>query len=137
MRFYDGTNQVIIGRKLHNIQATIMAPNDLDDTERDLTPIWHNNTGMVFTITEIMAWSDTDNTTVNVEVVTATNWTTRNTIDALEIATDGTGVFTVTETTITDATIAHDEIITLDFDDTDIPGVVQIVITGHFDANID
>ncbi|MGD8787709.1 MAG: hypothetical protein PVJ60_09815, partial [Phycisphaerales bacterium] len=96
-----------------------------------------NSTGMVFTITEIMAWSDTDDTSVNVEVVTATNWTTRNTIDALEIATDGTGVYHVTETTITDATIAHDEIITLDFDDSDDPGVVKISISGWFNADID
>jgi len=137
IRGFDGTNQFLVDRKLKTIQATIMKPQDLADTERDLCPIWHNNTGMVFTITEINAWSDTDNTTVGVEVVTASDWSAPASVDALEIATDGTSVFTCTETTITDATIAHDEIITLDFDDTDDPGVVKVTITGWFSSDID
>ena len=136
-RGYDGTNQFLIDRKIKCFQATVIAPNDLDDTERDCTPIWHNNTGMVFTLLEIWGWSDTDDTSVNVEVVTATNWTTRNTVDALEIAADGTGVYSDTETSFTDSTIAHDEIITLDFDDTDTPGVVKVNICGWFNADID
>jgi hypothetical protein len=139
LRGYDATDsqQFAWARRTNCFNATIISPNDLDDSERDLFPVWDNNTGMVFTITEIKGWSDTDNTTVNVEVVTATNWTTRNTVDALEIATDGTGVFYVVETTITDATIAHDEMITLDFDDTDTPGVVKVSICGWYNANID
>ncbi len=92
---------------------------------------------VVFTIKEIWAWSDVDDTTVNVEVVTATDWGTPGTVDALEIATNGTSIFYVTETTITDATIAHDEVIVLDFDDTDDPGMVKINIIGWFDSNID
>jgi hypothetical protein len=137
MRGFDGTNQFLADRKLKTIQVSIIKPQDMADTERDLTPIWHNNTGMVFTITEINAWSDTDNTTVGVELVTATNWGSPALVDALEIATDGTSVYTVTETTITDATIAHDEILTLDFDDTDDPGVVKVTITGWFNSDID
>jgi len=137
IRGFDGTNQFLVARKLTCINGTIIAPNDLADAERDRFVLWHNNTGMVFTITEILGWSDTDDTTLNVEVVTATNWTTRGTVDALEIATNGTGVFTGVETTISDATIAHDETISLDFDDTDDPGVVQIKICGWFNADID
>jgi hypothetical protein len=137
LRAFDGTNTVALGRKLHCIQATIIKPQDLADSERDLFPIWANNTGMVFTITEIKAYSDTDDTTVTVEVVTDTNWSSPATVDALEIATNGTSVFTDVQTTITDSTIAHDEIITLDFDDTDDPGMVKITICGWFNAAVD
>ena len=136
-RGWDGAAQFLVARKLTCIHGTIVAPNGMADAERDRFPLWTNNTGMVFTITEIKGWSDVDDTTLNVEVVTATNWTTRGTVDALEIATNGTGVFTGVETTITDPTIAHDETITLDFDDTDEPGVVQITICGWFNADID
>ncbi len=137
IRAYDGTNTFLVERKLKTFQATIIKPQDLADTTRDCVPFWSNNTGMVFTITEIRAWSDTDNTTVTVEVVTATNFSAPATIDALEIATDGTGVYHTTETTITDATVAHDEILTLDFDDTDDPGWVKVEVTGWFNAAVD
>ncbi len=138
LRTFEGAGtQYAIASTLKRIQATIMKPNDLANAQRDQTAIWHNNTGMVFTITEIWAWSDVDNTTVNVEVVTATDWGTPGTVDLLEIATDGTSIFYVTETTITDATIAHDEVIVLDFDDTDDPGFVKINIVGWFNADID
>jgi hypothetical protein len=69
--------------------------------------------------------------------VTATNWSSPTTVDALEIATDGTSVYTDTQTTITDSTVAHDEILTLDFDDTDDPGVVHITVTGWFNGAVD
>jgi len=137
MRVFDGTNTVALGRKLHCIQATAIKPQDWADTERDLFPFWANNTGMVFTITEIKAWSDTDDTTVTVELVPGTDWSTPSAVDALEIATDGTSVFTDTQTTITDATVAHDEILTLDFDDTDDPGVVKVCVCGWFNGAID
>jgi hypothetical protein len=138
LRTFEGAGtQYLLARTLKTIQATIIKPQDLANATRDLTPIWHNGTGMVFTITEIWAWSDTDDTSVNVEVNTATDFTVLGTVDALEIATDGTGVFYVTETTITDPTIAHDEVICLDFDDTDDPGWVKIAITGWFNSDID
>lgn len=137
LRAFDGTNTVAMGRKLHCIQVTVVKPQDIADSVRDRFPVWNNNTGMTFTITEIKAWSDTDNTTLNVEVVTATNWGSPALVDAIECATDGTGVYTDTQTTISDSTIAHDETITLDFDDTDDPGVVQVIICGWFNAAVD
>lgn len=138
IRGFDGTNQFAVGQKIVTIfTKTIVKPQDFADAVRDLNPLWHNNTGMVFNITEIWAWSGTDDTTVTIEVVSATNFGTPATVDALEIAANGTSVFTDTETTITDATIAHDEIITADFDDTDDPGYVMISIKGWFNADID
>lgn len=131
-----GDTQYALAQVLKTIQATIVKPQDLADATRDLCVIWHNSTGMTFTITEIMAWSDTDDTTVTVELVTATDFSAPATVDVLEIATNGTSVFTCTETTITDATVAHDEILTLDFDDTDDPGWVKITISGYFNADV-
>lgn len=137
IRGYDGANEFLIARKLKMIQATVMKPNDLADAQRDQTALWHNNTGMIFTVVEIWAWSDVDDTDVNVEIVTAIDWSSPTTLDALAIATDGTGIFYVTETTIADPTVAHDEIIVLDFDDTDDPGMVKINIIGWFNSDID
>jgi hypothetical protein len=137
LRAYDGTNTFLVARKLKTFSRTIVKPQDFADATRDLCVLWTNNTGMTFTITEIRAWSDTDNTTVTLEVVTATDFSAPATVDAVEIATNGTSVYTCTETTITDATIAHDEIITADFDDTDDPGWVVIEITGWYNAAVD
>ena len=84
----------------------------------------------------IRAWSDTDDTTVNVETYDSA-WANNATVDALEIASDGTANFYVEETTITAGTIAAGSLIVLDFDDTDDPGWVKINIMGWFDANVD
>ena len=91
---------------------------------------------MTFVITKIEAWSDTDDTTVNVEVYDSI-FGNNATVDALEIAGDGTANYYVTETTITAATIAANYIIALDFDDTDDPGWVKVSICGYFLADVD
>jgi hypothetical protein len=135
-RGYDGAAQFLIARKLKMIQATIIKPNDMADAQRDQTAIWHNNSGMIFTVEEIWAWSDVDDTDVNVEIVTATDWSSPSTLDALSINVNGTSIFYVTETTISDDTVAHDEIIVLDFDDTDDPGMVKINIIGWFNSDV-
>lgn len=136
LRGHDGSNQFLYSRKLKTIQATIIKPNDLADSTRDACPIWSNETGMTFTITKIEAWSYTDDTTLNVEEEDA-NGANNATVDALEIATDGTGMYYTTETTITGATIEADHLILLDFDDTDDPGWVKISICGWFNADVD
>jgi len=138
MRVTDtgGDTQYALAMVLKSIQATIISPQDLDDTTRDACPIWENNTGMTFTITCIRAWSDTDDTTLNVETYDS-DWDNNATVDALEIATDGTANYYVEETTITAATIAAGSWIVLDFDDTDDPGWVHINVMGYFDADVD
>ena len=90
---------------------------------------------MTFTITKIEAWSDTDDTTVNVEVYDSI-FGNNATVDALEIAGDGTANYYVTETTITADAIAANYIVVLDFDDTDDPGWVKISISGWFNADV-
>jgi len=138
VRATDGTNQFPVARKIVTLAPkTIIRPQDFADATRDRVVLWTNNTGMVFTVTEIRAWSDTDDTDVTLEIVTATNFGSPSTLDALSISTNGTGVFTCVETTISDATVAHDEIITADFDDTDDPGQVTIEVSGWYNADID
>jgi len=132
----SGNQQYALAQVLKSIQCTIIKPNDLADGTRDACPIWENNTGMTFYITMIRAWSDTDDTSVNVETYDSA-FANNATVDALEIASDGTANFYVEETTITAATIAAGSLIVLDFDDTDDPGWVKINIMGYFDANVD
>lgn len=133
----DGTNTVLLARKLHCIQGTIIKPQDLADAQRDKFCFWCNNTGMVFTITEIKGYSDTDNTTLTINLVPDTDWTSITKVDDLEIATNSTGVFTGVETTITHATVSHDECLVIDFDDTDNPGFVKLTVCGWFNAAVD
>lgn len=136
LRTFEGAGtQYSLARVLKTIQATIIKPNDLADATRDLCPIWSNETGMAFNITKIEAWSDTDDTTVNVEVYDSV-FGNNATVDALEIAGDGTANYYVTETTITAKTIAANYILVLDFDDTDDPGWVKISICGWFNSDV-
>lgn len=129
-------NQFMVARKLKTIQCTIIKPNDLADATRDACPIWSNETGMTFTVWKIEAWSDTDDTVLNVEEEDA-DGANNASVDELTIATDGTGVYYTTETTITGATIEANHILLLDFDDTDDPGWVKISICGWFNADVD
>ena len=59
------------------------------------------------------------------------------TVDAVEIATDGTGLYYASDTTITAATIETGHMLYLDFDDTDDPAWVKMSICGWYDANVD
>lgn len=135
LRAYDGTNQVAVGRKIESIQVTVILPNDLADSERDAFWAWSNESGMDFVITGWKAWSDTDDTTLNIETI-AGDGSGNATVDAVEIATNGTGTFTGSDTTITAATIANGSLIVLDFDDTDTPGQVKLSIQGYYNANV-
>lgn len=132
----SGNQQYALGKAIYSFQATIIAPQDLADSTRDACPIWENSTGMTFYITKIRAWSDTDDTTLNVETYDS-DWNNNATVDALEIASDATANYYVEETTITANTIADGSLIVLDFDDTDDPGWVKINIMGWFDADVD
>ena len=135
LRVYDGTNVVSMGRKLFDINVTVVKPQDVADAVRDAFLFWSNETGMVYTITSIKCWAGADDTSLAVEVTDAAG-ANNAAIDALECAT-GTGPFTVTETTITDATIAAGELLWLDFDDTDDPSYVKLTISGWFNAAVD
>lgn len=136
IRGFDGTNQFLVARKLKTIQGTVIKPQDAADAVRDKLVVWSNESGMTFTITEIKAWSGTDDTSINVEEYDA-DGQNNATIDTLEIATNGTGVFTADETTITGATIEAGHLIAIDFDDTDDPDYVKVSISGWYNSNVD
>jgi hypothetical protein len=135
LRGFDGTNQFALGRKIEAIHVTAISPNDWDDTTRDAFLFWSNESGMSFIITGWKGWSDTDDTTLNIET-TAADGSSSATVDAVEIAT-GSGPYTGADTTITAATIANGSLLWLDFDDTDDPGYVKMTIYGYYNADVD
>ena len=135
MRAYDGSAQVAIARKLEEIHVTVVAPQDLEDAERDAFWIWSNESGMSFIVTGWKAWSKDDDTTLNIEEIDA-DGANNATVDAVEIATNGTGCFYASDSTITGATIENGHILVLDFDDSDDPDLVKITIYGYYNADV-
>jgi len=138
LRGNDGTNEFLYARKLFCIHATIVAPNDMDDAERDLLPIWSNETGMIFNITKIEAWSETDSMEVTLKEAAQEDFTSLSTIDVVNTGTTGTSVSHVAITAgFDDSAVAANNLIICDFDDTDEPGFFKITICGWFNADVD
>lgn len=135
LRVYNNSRQEALARTQEEIHVTVVKPQDMADAVRDGFLVWSNESGMTFTVTGWKAWSGTDNTTLNIET-TAADGQTNATVDAVEIATNGTGVYTASDTTITAATIANGSLIWLDFDDTDDPAYVKLVIYGYYSADV-
>lgn len=135
LRVYNNSRQEALARTQEEIHVTVVKPQDMADAVRDGFLVWSNESGMTFTVTGWKAWSGTDDTTLNIET-TAANGQTNATVDAVEIATNGTGVYTAADTTITAATIANGSLIWLDFDDTDDPAYVKLVIYGYYSADV-
>lgn len=133
LRVYDGTNQRAIKTE-ESIQVTVIAPNDLADSERDAMWVWENDSGMTAIVIGWSFKSDTDDTTLNIEEIDG-DGQNNATVDAVEIATNGTGIFTASDTTITAATIESGHLIVLDFDDTDTPGQVKGSIRVRYVPN--
>lgn len=124
----QGTNADVVGPEPLTVQFSVIAPNDLADAVRDACLVWHNDTGRSMYVTKWEFWAGTDNTTLNLETTTDTG-ATNATVDAVEIATDGTGLFYASDTTITASTITSGSLIFLDFDDTDTPTYVKGTLT--------
>lgn len=117
------------------IHVTVVAPNDLADATRDAFQVWENVSGMSFIVTGWSAASGTDDTDLNIEETDA-DGQNNATVDAVSIATNGTGIFTASDTTITGATIENGHRLLLDFDDTDAPTWVKITIYGYYAADV-
>lgn len=135
LRGYDGANQFSYARKLKCMHVTLADPSNL--LSRDLTPIWSNETGMTFTITKIESWSDDDDVGYTLNEYAPTNFSSATTIDAVTVATDGTGVYYDTQTSITAAAIEANNVIAIDFDDTDAPDYLKISVCGWLNADVD
>ena len=136
LRGHDGSAQFLYSKKLKTINFTLISPDTIDAA--DLIPVWHNTSGMTFTIVEWKAWSDDDDVSLEIEELTdQTDYTAITTVDAVEIATNGTGVYYASDATITHAAIEHDHSLAIDFDTSDTPDYVQISITGWFNSDVD
>jgi len=136
LRGNDGSNQFLYSRKLKTLNFTLIEPDQID--AYDLIPIWHNTSGMTFTIVEWKAWSDDDNVSFEIEELTnMTDFTAITLVDACEIDNDGTSVFIGSDTEITHGAIEHDHSLAIDFDGAnDTPDYVQIVIIGWFNSDV-
>jgi hypothetical protein len=136
LRGYDGSNQFLYASKLKYINIHLAEPDTIDGA--DLIPVWLNTTGMSATFVEWHGFSDTDNVSLEFECLTdRTNFGTITTMDAVEIATNGTSVFYADDTTWTSGTVAHDDLLAVDFDTTDTPNYVFLCAAYWLNADID
>jgi len=132
----DGTNQYPVGQKIVTMNFPLIEPGSINAA--DLIPVWHNTTGMTFTIVEWKAWSDDDNVSLELEELTdPADFTAITTVDAVEIATDGTSVYYASDTAITHGVIEHDHTLAIDFDTNDTPDYVLLTVKGWFNADVD
>jgi len=137
IRGFDGANQWLVSRKLKCYNWTVVSPNDLADGTRDACPVWSNESGMTFTITKVESWSDTDDTEYNLEEEDG-DGANNATITAVDVDTNGTGLYYDTVTSMTGtATVEANHIILVDFDDTDDPGWVKGTFCGWYNADVD
>lgn len=134
IRLFDGTYQAGIPID-YMIIKTITEPDNL--SEADFLPIWVNETGMTFNITEIKAWSDVDDFDFTLKESSGTDFSSLTTIEVITVSTNGTGVYhtTVTSGEIDHAAIEDGHIIGYD-NSTDVADFVIIHIKGYFDANV-
>lgn len=133
LRVYQNSLQKAIPLT-EEIHVTVVKPNDLADAQRDKFPVWSNDSGMTFVVTAIEAWSDVDNSVFAVYEYAPQDWSSAAaTVEAsVDTGTTGTSVANVTVTSIDNANIDDGNMIILDFDDTDDPGVVKITIRGYY-----
>lgn len=134
IRIFDGTYQVGIPIDFSIIKI-IAEPDNL--AEADFLPLWVNETGMTFNITQIKAWSDLDDFDFTLKECSGTDFTTLTTIEAVTVSTNGTGVYytTVASGSIDHATIEDGHLIGYD-NSTDIADSVIIHIKGYFGGNV-
>jgi hypothetical protein len=58
-------------------------------------------------------------------------------MDAVEIATDGTSVYYASDATWTSATVAHDDLLAVDFDTADTPDYVMLCASYWLNSDVD
>lgn len=113
------------------IVATIYKPNSLDDAQRDHFWIWKNTSGKTFKVTGWYGISTADDVNLDIREEDA-DGQNDVTVDAVTIATNGTSLYYGSDSTITADTIEDGHLLYLDFDDTDDPAMVTIIIKGYY-----
>jgi len=109
-------------------------------TEAAFLPLWTNQTGFSFVITDIYSVCDVDNAVYTLKFTTNgyTDHTNLTTIEAITIATNGTGIFTdlVSGGNIDSATIADGKTIGFDAGATDCD-FIHITLKGYLNGDVD
>lgn len=132
----NGSTQYLLANSLKLPFVNISDPDN--QPNRDNLLVWPNDTGMSFVITEWIGWSDTDNVSLVLkEIPSFTDFSSPTTVDVVEIATDGTGVYYGSDTTISAPVIEAGRIVTMDYDENDDAGYVAILLKGFFISNVD
>ena len=137
IRGFDGSNQPVIGSKERTLSFTISSPLFLLDAAT--FPLWRNNTGFTFNITAIYSSATADDYGFTLKEVTdPTDFTALTTIEAITIATDGTGVFYNNLTSGIDHTAIEDTHFIIYDAGVEIadPDWVHILIVGWLDADV-
>jgi len=135
IRIFDGTYQVGIPIDFMIVKI-IAEPDNL--AEADFLPLWINETGMTYNITQVKAWSDVDDFDFTLKESSGTDFTSLTTIEAITVSTDGTGVYytTVDAGRLDHATIETGHVIGFD-NSADVADSVIIHIKGYFGGNVD
>lgn len=108
----------------------ITEPDNLAET--DFQPIWINESGMTFTITEIHAKCKTADFDFTLKESSATNFTSLTTIEAVTISTAGTGIYTYELLTGIDHAVIEDGHVIGYDNSADVADYVTIVLVGTF-----
>ncbi|NIR25974.1 MAG: hypothetical protein GWN77_03260 [Gammaproteobacteria bacterium] len=136
LRGYDGSNQFLFAAKIKYLNITLIEPDGIDAA--DLIPVWLNTSGMSATFVEWHGFSDDDDVSLEIECLTdRTDFTAITTMDAVEIATDGTSVYYASDATWTSGTVAHDDLVAIDFDTTDTPDYVLLCLAYWLNSDVD
>ena len=119
--FFNGTVALV---------KIITEPDNL--AEVDFQPIWINETGLTFTITEIYAKCQTANFDFTLKESSAADFTSLTTIEAVTVSTAGTGIYTYEILTGIDHAVIEDGHV-VGFDNSaDVADYVTIVLVGTF-----
>lgn len=137
LRGYDGTKQFVYGQRDKVICFTACNPDLI--SEADYLPVWHNLTGFTFSISAIYSTSDVDNATYTLKETTNgySDHTNLTTIEAITIATNGTGVFYNALTSgIDHTTIETNHMIGFDKGAVDVDFISGCIV-GTLDGDVD
>ena len=112
------------------IVKVITEPDNLAET--DFQPIWINETGLTFTITEIHAKAGTVDFDFTLKESSGTDFTSLTTIEAVTVSTVGTGIYTYELLTGIDHAVIEDGHV-IGFDNSaDVANYVTVVLVGTF-----
>jgi hypothetical protein len=144
IRAYDGTNQIAVGQKNHQISKTLYKPNDMSNN--GLIVLWRNISGFVYNITRIFAGSDTANVEFSIFKVTGTstgvNWESVTEIEPIVIDTTVLGDNGINWSTsnltsgINWTTINSEDSIGINWSSASDPDWVNLEIQGWYNADV-